>query len=617
MVLSGWYTIWLGKWRFARNDADRESLGPKSLTNPKSQRRLAAVLAADVVGYSRLIRADEDATLARLRALRCDLIEPKITEHGGRVVKLMGDGLLAEFPSAVAAVSMAVETQIGVGLWDRELPEDQRLLLRIGVNLGDVVVDGDDIHGDGVNLAARLEALADPGGICIAENVYDQVRDRTNHRFEARGEQLVKNIDRPIRVWQWNAAKAPPTRAPAAELALPDKPSIAVLAFDNMSNESEHDFFADGIAEDIITALSRIDAFFVVARNSSFTYKGRAVDVQQVGRELGVRYVLEGSVRTAGTRMRVTAQLIDALSGRHVWAEKYDRNIEDLFDIQDEITRNVVACTQIEILISEASLFEGIEEPSLPVWGLVCRAQRCISAGLSAESFVEGIRLTEQALALDASSGRAHQMMSFLRFHHMWMGFAENPDEELRKARHHAERAVQLNNRDESAYWILGMVRLFDREHESAIAAMEKAIDINPNYSRGYGSLATVLNFAGDPKRAIEMNRIALRSNPIDPGNIFRYCGLSMSYVLLGAYDAALENARRIMQTNPDWYMSHVMLIVALEGAGQSDAARRAVASLRSQLPAFSITQLERLPFRHSDDLARVAEPFKRAFEMA
>jgi len=581
------------------------------------RRKLAVIVAADIAGYSCLIGADEEATLTDYRRHRQELIEPLVAEHGGRIANTAGDSLLIEFASVVESLRAAMRIQEGLAARNADVEAGRRIELRIGINIGDVMAEGEDLLGDGVNIAARLEALAPPGGICLSSAARDQVRDRLEVGFEDLGEVEVKNIARPVRVWQWTAASAPAPARAETDFTLPDKPSIAVLSFDNMSHDPEQEFFADGIAEDIITALSRIDSFFVAARNSSFTYKGRAVDVQQIGHELGVRYVVEGSVRTAGSRIRVTAQLIDALTGRHVWADKYDRSIDDIFKVQDEITRNVVACTQTEIMFAEASLFEDIEEPSLPVWGLICRAQRQAAAEMTRESFIESTRLADQALALDPSSGRAHQIMAFLRFHNLWLGFSDDPAKDLDDARRHAERAVRLNSRDESAHWILGMVRLFVHEHDSAIAAMERAIEINPNYSRGYGSLATVLNFAGEPRRSIEMNQIALRSNPIDPGNAFRYCGLAISHVLLGEYDEALAYARRIMQTNPDWYMSHVILIVALDGLGQSEAARRAVAALRAQLPSFSVGDVDGLPFRRADDLARIAGPFSRVFEEA
>ncbi|MEN8198071.1 MAG: adenylate/guanylate cyclase domain-containing protein, partial [Pseudomonadota bacterium] len=342
------------------------------------ERRLAAILAADVVGYSRLVRADEEGTIEALKRLRTELIDPKIAEHRGRTVKLMGDGILVEFPSVVDAVRAAAQVQQAMAGYNGDRVEDDRIRFRIGVNLGDVVIDGNDIHGDGVNIAARLEGLAAPGGICISGAVHEQVRDRVDLAFEDMGDCKVKNIDRPIRAWRWSAEASPPAHAaPVSSTppALPDKPSIAVLPFDNMSNDPDQDFFADGMAEDIITALSRMPWFFVIARNSSFTYKGRAVDVTQVSTELGVRYVLEGSVRKAGNRLRITAQLIDATTGKHVWAERYDRDVLDIFDVQDEVTQAIVSAVAPEFLATEAKRVRRKDPAQLDAWECVMRGR--------------------------------------------------------------------------------------------------------------------------------------------------------------------------------------------------------------------------------------------------
>lgn len=327
------------------------------MAEERVQRRLAAILAIDMVGYSRLIRADEEGTIARQKTLRTNLIDPMIAEHNGRIVKTMGDGLLVEFPSVVDAAKCAVSIQEAISEHEAEVPSDLRIRYRAGINLGDIVIDGDDILGDGVNIAARLEGLAEPGGICISDTVYRSIHGRLNAEFEDLGEQRVKNIDEALRVWRWALAVGGATKnapgTPANTRALPDKPSIAVLPFTNMSADREQEYFADGMAEDIITELSRMPWFFVIARNSSFTYKGHAVDVKQVGQELGVAYVLEGSVRKAGNRLRINAQLIDAETGNHIWADRFDREITDIFDIQDEITRAVTGAVAPEFLSAE------------------------------------------------------------------------------------------------------------------------------------------------------------------------------------------------------------------------------------------------------------------------
>ena len=342
------------------------------------ERRLAAILAADVVGYSRLIRADEEGTLVALRTLREELIDPVIAAHHGRIVKLMGDGMLVEFASAVDSVRAAVEKQQAVADHNSGLPEDKRIEFRIGINLGDIVIDGDDIQGDGVNIAARLETFSQAGGICISGKVFEEVRDRTNFAFEDLGEQEFKNIDRPVKVWRWRPDGTAITgvNTPSTQpLTPPDKPSIAVLSFTNMSGDADQEFISDGITEDIITELSRFSDLFVIARNSSFAYKGQSVDIRRIAGELGVRYVLEGSVRRGGKRLRITAQLLDSIDGGHVWGEKYDSDAEDVFDLQDEITRNVVGSIAPQIELAELERSRRLSDSGLTVYELALKAQ--------------------------------------------------------------------------------------------------------------------------------------------------------------------------------------------------------------------------------------------------
>ena len=386
------------------------------MSGERVERRLAAILAADVAGYSRLMGQDEAGTLARLRTHRRDLIDPKIAEHKGRIVSTTGDGMLVEFPSVVEAVACAVAVQRG--MFDRNVlaPEDQRIVFRMGVNLGDIIVEGDDIHGDGVNVAARLEGIAEPGGICVSAIVHDQVRDKLDLGFDDLGEQTLKNIARPIRVFRVrlgtaeNTPKSEPDRV-AATLALPDKPSIAVLPFQNMSGDPEQEYFADGMVEEIITALSRIRWFFVIARNSTFTYKGRAVDVKQVGRELGVRYVLEGSVRKAGSRLRITAQLVEAETGNQLWAERYDRDLADIFAVQDEITERVVAAIEPELYAAEQVRSQSKPPESLDAWECVIRALSLIGQGTRDEN-TEAEALCRRAIAIAPGYGRAHSLLA-------------------------------------------------------------------------------------------------------------------------------------------------------------------------------------------------------------
>ena len=579
-----------------------------------TQRRLAAIVSVDVVGYSRLMGVDEIGTLAALRAHRAELIDAKIAEYGGRIVKTMGDGLLLEFPSVVNATQCVIEVQQGMAERNEGIDEDRRITFRIGVNLGDIIFEGEDILGDGVNIAARLQEVATSGGIAISRRVHEDVQVRLDTKFEDAGEQTLKNISLPIHVWRWS----PTTRQPTSQLPsdrepspVLDRPSIAVLPFENMSGDPEQEYFADGLVEDIITALSRIKAFFVIARNSSFTYKGSSVDIQRVGQELGVRYVLEGSVRRSGQRLRVTAQLIDATTGEHVWAERYDRELSDIFDVQDEITRNVVATTQTQVQLSEGSLFGHVEKPSLPIWALVSRSWKLMYE-LTSDSLSEAISLAEEAIALDPNSGRAHQVLAVNLWHLNWMGFAKDGDATFARGRKIAERAARLNDNDEYTHWILGLLQMENGEYDKAIAELERAIEINPNCSLAYGSLATVLNFAGRPEDALGNNEIAIRSNPRDPSIFFRYSGLAWSNFLLKRFEIATEWAKKSVQHKPGWFQSHVVLVASLVELELLEEAKEALGDYLRQFPNSSLAEITELPFRMPEHRARLLDALRK-----
>jgi TolB-like protein/class 3 adenylate cyclase len=388
------------------------------MAGERAQRRLAAILAADVVGYSRLMEKDETGTLTALRQRHGGILEPLVAQHEGRVVKLMGDGVLVEFASAVNAVQCAIELQKRMAEANSELSDQQAIILRVGVNLGDVVIDGLDIQGDGVNVAARLEALADPGGICISGSVFEQVERHISVACDDLGDRTLKNISRPIRVYRLTGTGAVRGNL---ESPAPTKPSIAVLPFANMSGDPEQEFFVDGLTEDIITSLSRISALWVIARTSTFTYKGKPTDVKRIGQDLGVRYVMEGSVRRAGERLRVTAQLIDAATGHHVWAERYDRPLADLFDIQDEITRSVVASTETQVLLAELQAVESRPSTDLRSRDLVTRAW-ARTYDLTPEAIAEASELVEQAIRIDPSNPTAHRTRALIFLNRFWVG---------------------------------------------------------------------------------------------------------------------------------------------------------------------------------------------------
>ena len=458
------------------------------MAEERVQRRLAAILAADVAGYSRLMGVDEEGTLSALKELRRELADPKIKEHRGRIVKTTGDGLLVEFASVVDAVRCAVEVQYEMAERNSGMPEERRIQFRIGINLGDIIKDGRDIHGDGVNIAARLEALAEPGGICVNRVVRDQVRDKLDFAFEDAGEQRVKNIARPLRVYRIRPGRSAGDTMGAAQpaLALPDKPSVAVLPFTNMSGESEQEFVSDGIAEDVITALSRYPSLFVIARNSSFTYKGRPVDVKQVGRELGVRYVLEGSVRKAGNRIRVTAQLVEAGTGNHVWADRYDRDLADIFAVQDEITEAVTIA--IAPAIADAELQRAVRKPpdSLDAWAAYQRGLWHLSEANPDDNTIAQ-RFFQQAIDLDPTfaggySGLAlAQLQAAAVYQKLGLLEAQSSAEAL------SRRAVALDGADAEARSCLGWALQARGELQGALAEIERALGMSPNLAVAHG----------------------------------------------------------------------------------------------------------------------------------
>jgi adenylate cyclase len=421
------------------------------VSEERVERRLAAILAGDVVGYSRLMGIDEEGTLRDLKEHRAALLHPKVAEHRGRIVKTTGDGVLIEFPSVVDAVRCAVEIQIGMAARNIDIPAERRIELRIGINLGDVIIDSDDIYGDGVNVAARLEALADPGGICVSRVVRDQVRDKLDVSFVDLGEQSVKNIARPVRVFRVNthieeeAALATTSAEAAATLAMSERPSIAVLPFQNMSNDPEQEYFVDGIVEDIITGLSRIKWLFVVARNSTFVYKGRSVDLKQVGRELDVRYVLEGSLRKAGNRVRITGQLIEAASGTHLWAERYDRALDDIFEVQDEITLSVVGAIEPSLRRAEIERARRKRPDNLDAYDLYLRALPYTHAAMPGEAD-KALPLLHQALALQPDFAAAHAVAAYCYENRYMRGGMGDADKAA--TLHHARAAIEAGPDD-------------------------------------------------------------------------------------------------------------------------------------------------------------------------
>jgi adenylate cyclase len=555
------------------------------------ERRLAAILLTDMVGYSRLMGLDEEGTIARQKAHREELIDPKISAHGGRIVKTTGDGLLVEFPSIVDAVKCAVEVQKDIYGRNTNVPEDQRIQYRIGINLGDIVIDGDDILGDGVNVAARLEGLAKPGGICISGTVHDHLAGKTDIIFEDAGEQTVKNVPRPVRVWHWEADQLASGQINAGEqLPLPDKPSIAVLPFDNMSGDPEQEYFADGIAEDVITALSRFRSLFVIARNSSFTYKGGAVDITRVGRELGVRYVVEGSVRKAGNRVRITAQLIDATSGSHLWADRFDGSLNDVFDLQDRITEQIVVAVEPEIQTRERARARRKPPESLDAWEL---AQRGLSHfyRVNKTDRAEAIRLFKAAIALDPEFAAAHAHLAQALWASVVQGYAEDTAKAIASARASAEQAISLDPNEPMAHYALGRVHTFTGETEMAIGEMQTAIAINPNFARGHFGLGQAYYYgAGQAEQALPHYDAALRLSPRDPLRWSPLMFKGSALRILDRHDEAIAHCRQACQVPDCGWVPHTHLAAALAEAGQKSEAQAAVEKAMQLQPALSIS---------------------------
>jgi len=540
-------------------------------------RRLTAILAADVAGYSRLMGADEEGTHERLKAHLGELVNPKIAEHRGRIVKNTGDGFLAEFASVVDAVRCAVEVQRGMADREPEVTEERRIGFRIGINLGDVIVEPHDIFGDGVNVAARLEGLAEPGGICISRVVRDQVRDRLEFAFEDMGEQQVKNIARPVRVYRVRETIIKPPTAPTQPaLPLPDKPSVAVLAFTNMSTDPEQEFFGDGIAEDVITALSRYSSFFVIARNSCFSYKGRHVDVKQIGCELGVRYVLEGSLRKAANRIRVTAQLVEAESGKHVWAERHDRNLADIFALQDEITEAVTIALVPAIAGAEQQRAMRKPPASLDAWAAYQRGLWHLSKdGTEDNALAE--KFFQRAIDLDPMFVGGYTGLSAALSPSRVMSQTRDPAETQSAQEAAARRAVALDGGDAEARSRLAIALNSRGDHQGAQAEAERALAISPNLADAHGALGVVLTYSGRPKEGLAALKTCIRLDPRAPSLVLRLGQVAVALYYCHEYAAAVEAARQAIRSYPDRQGYYLLLAEALGQLSRTAEAKEAL----------------------------------------
>ncbi|MDP8920845.1 MAG: adenylate/guanylate cyclase domain-containing protein [Pseudomonadota bacterium] len=550
----------------------------------KVERRLAALFAADVAGYSRLMEADEIGTLRALTAHRA-IMDGLIGENGGRIANTAGDSVLAEFPSAVDAIQCAVETQERLGIET----EGRSLKFRIGVHVGDVMVRGGDLLGDGVNVAARLQELAHPGGICVSEAAYHSVRKLLPFAFTDLGPQKVKNMEEPVRAYTLKTSSLAPSLPDYAKpLPLPDKPSIAVLPFTNLSGDPQQEYFADGLVEDIITGLSRVKSFFVIARNSSFTYKGRAVDVRQVSRELGVQYVLEGSIRKAGTRVRIVGQLIDAITGHHVWADRFDGDMNDIFDLQDRITESVVGAVEPSIRLEEIRQAHNKPTDYVSAYDLYLRALPCFYK-MTQEGFADVRKLTNEALSIDPGFTLAKALGAYIRSISVSQCWHE-PDD-IRVAIRMAREVMAEARDDPTSLRFAAQVLAYSaKEYEAALSAIERSLYLNPNSAQSYTSSGWVNTHASRPLVGIDHFHKAMRLSPVDPEKGIALSGIGMCYLMLERYEEALKWGEDALREMPNYGSSYRVVIGALVGLSRLDEARKAANRLMEAFPTYTLS---------------------------
>ena len=622
------------------------------MTTQESKRKLTAILSADVKGYSRLMSQDEEATVKTLKQNRLT-ISGLVSEHRGRVVDSPGDNILAEFGSVVDALKCALKIQETLKDKNAELPENRRMEFRIGVNLGDVIEDEERVYGDGVNIAARLEGLAEAGGICVSGTAFDQVKNRLSLGYQYLGKQTVKNIPDPVRAykvlmgpesagkvigekgpkrtqWRWAAVAAivlvagalaiwnfyfrPPPIEPASvnkmAFPLPDKPSIAVLPFVNMSGDPQQEFLSDGITENIMTGLSQIRAIFVIARNSSFTYKGKPVKVQQVAENLGVRYILEGSVKRSGDQLRITAQFIDALKGYHIWSERYDRELKDLFAIEDDITKKIITALQVVLTQGEQARLFAKGTENLDAY-LKCMEAREYVQLFNKDANLLARQRAEEAIALDPRYSTAHAIMGGTYIGAAFFGWSASPKEALGKAFESAKKALSLDESDFRAHGVLAFVHLLRREHDAAVEQGERAASLAPNAADAAWNLGVILRFAGRAKDAIPMFERAIRLNPIRPATYLYQ--LALTYTFIGEFEKAIDVCKEALSKNPNDLTGRVTLVIAYGSLGREGDARAQASELLRIDPKFSLDQAAKTwPYKKQADREFVVAPSAR-----
>jgi TolB-like protein/class 3 adenylate cyclase len=587
------------------------------LSSEHVERRLAAILAADVAGSCRLIGIDEEGTLAQLKALRKTLFDPKITDHHGRVVKNTGDGALVEFGSVVDAVRCAVEIQRGMAEHNIDVPEVKRIEFRIGIHVGDIIIEDHDIFGDGVNIAARLEGIAEPGGVCMSDDAYRQVRGKVEIACDDMGQQSLKNIADPMRAWRVRLTGQTPSAVNSGSavsqpqaLPLPDKPSIAVLPFQNMSGDPEQEYFADGMVEEIITALSRNHQLFVIARNSSFTFKGRAVDIKQVARYLGVRYVLEGSVRRSGNRIRITGQLIDAASGAHLWADRYDGALEDVFELQDQVAASVVGAIAPSLTQAEMERAKRKPTNSLDAYDYYLRGLTALWQ-YTKDGTEQACGLFERSVALDPQFAPAYAVLAgTINLRKSW-GWSTDPAADASRAIAYAKSALRLGRQD-AFVLAQSAVVLFD-EVELADSLLDEAIRLDPNGMLGWlwGGWAKTL--LGDHQTAIDYHHRALRLSPLDPRIFYAQGGLAFDYFFLGNYDEGLKCAADALRHHPSYVPALRITMACNALSGNIEAAQKVWRQVALLSPSDRVSETrKRAPFR-DQDLAKIEEAYRLA----
>jgi len=577
-------------------------------------RKLAAILAADVAGYSRLTGLDEEGTVQRLRKLREELIDPAVSIHRGRIVKTTGDGLLIEFASIIDALRCAIATQREMQVRNADDPADRRIEFRIGLHVGDVIVAGDDLLGDSVNIAARLEGIAEPGGICVSDDAFRQVQGKISVEVVDLGNQDLKNIARPVRAYKIVLEPSLGKMKQTAWLPIPDKPSIAVLPFQNMSGDPEQEYFGDGVVEDIITALSRMRWLFVIARNSSFTYKGRAVDVKQVSRELGVRYILEGSVRKAANRVRITGQLIDSATNAHLWADRFDGALEDIFDLQDQVTASVVGAIGPQLEQAEIERAKRKPTESLDAYDYFLRGMAGVHQ-FTRDANNDALRLFNKAIELDPEFAAAYGAAARCYAQRIANGWMVDRAREIAEADRLARRGAQLGKDDAVALCGAGLgLAIAVHDLEDGVALIDRALMLNPNLATAWHFSGLVRGWLGRPEEAIEHFARAMRLSPLDPLIGQMQTGMAMAQFFAGRHDDAVASAVKAIREAPNWVPAYVAAALSNAVTGRAEDARKIVTKLRELDPGHCVTSLKNvLPLRRPEDLTKLEECLRKA----